>query len=572
MQTNYSAERNVQILVFLLKKNNIKKVVVSPGATNVCFVASLQCDSFFEMYSCVDERSAAYMAVGIAAETGEPVVLSCTGATSSRNYMPALTEAYYRKLPIIAVTSSMDNALVGHLWAQVTDRSQKPNDVVKDSIYAQNIRSENDEWDCTIKINYILQLVNRVPYGPVHINIATGMGGGYGVKELPKAKYIKQYTSAIDLPKLPSDGNIGIFIGEHRRFTSEEIGLLDTFCEAYDAVVFCDHTSNYYGKYRFMYSLIGAQDDLCSDLGDIRLLIHIGEISGDYDTLGGLKPREVWRVNEDGAFRDRFHKLSMVYTMPEKDFFGYYTALFETSKNNVCSYFKKCEALYDKIYSKIGYLPLSNIFIAKELAPKMPFDSVLYLGILNTLRSWNFFKVAYNVQTYSNVGGFGIDGIMSSMIGSSFVNPNKIHFAILGDLSFFYDLNCLGNRHIKSNIRILLINNGHGQEFANYTHAASVLGDGVNEYVAARGHFGSKSVDLVNHFANDLGFEYISACTTEDFLSKCSYFIDSEIHEKPLIFEVFTTEEDENLALKSIHSILSDSKTKMKHMIKRILF
>ena len=118
----YSKERNTQIVISLLKAHGIRKIIASPGATNIGFVASVQIDSYFEVYSCVDERSAAYMACGMAAESGEPVVISCTGATSSRNYMPGLTEAFYRKLPILAITSSRGENLIGHLKPQVTDR------------------------------------------------------------------------------------------------------------------------------------------------------------------------------------------------------------------------------------------------------------------------------------------------------------------------------------------------------------------------------------------------------------------------------------------------------------------
>ena len=124
-----SNERSVQLLISLLKQHNIKRVVASPGATNITFVGSLQNDAFFEIYSCVDERSAAYMACGLAAETGEPVVLSCTGATASRNYVPALTEAFYRKLPVLAVTSTQDLIKVGHMVPQVIDRSVIQNDI-----------------------------------------------------------------------------------------------------------------------------------------------------------------------------------------------------------------------------------------------------------------------------------------------------------------------------------------------------------------------------------------------------------------------------------------------------------
>ena len=90
----------------LIKAHNIKRAIVSPGSTNISFAASLMYDSDIEVYSAVDERSAAYMACGLAASTGEPVIISCTGATAARNYVPGLTEAFYRHLPILAVTSS----------------------------------------------------------------------------------------------------------------------------------------------------------------------------------------------------------------------------------------------------------------------------------------------------------------------------------------------------------------------------------------------------------------------------------------------------------------------------------
>jgi 2-succinyl-5-enolpyruvyl-6-hydroxy-3-cyclohexene-1-carboxylate synthase len=129
MQTHYTDEQNALILIALLKAHGIRRVVASPGSTNVCFVASIQQDPWFQIWSAPDERSAGYMACGMAAECGEPVVLSCTGATASRNYMPALTEACYRKLPVLVVTSSRRSYLIGHNIAQITDRVHLPTDI-----------------------------------------------------------------------------------------------------------------------------------------------------------------------------------------------------------------------------------------------------------------------------------------------------------------------------------------------------------------------------------------------------------------------------------------------------------
>ena len=72
MEFNYTTEKNVQIVIALLKAHGVKKIIASPGTTNVTFMGSVQNDSYFEIYSAADERSAAYIACGLAEESGEP--------------------------------------------------------------------------------------------------------------------------------------------------------------------------------------------------------------------------------------------------------------------------------------------------------------------------------------------------------------------------------------------------------------------------------------------------------------------------------------------------------------------
>ena len=100
----YTNERNHQILISLLKAHGIRYVVASPGTTNSVFVGSIQNDDYFKIYSAVDERSASYIANGLILKTGEPVIISCTGATAARNYLSGATEAYYSKLPLLVIT------------------------------------------------------------------------------------------------------------------------------------------------------------------------------------------------------------------------------------------------------------------------------------------------------------------------------------------------------------------------------------------------------------------------------------------------------------------------------------
>lgn len=570
----YTSEQNILLLIALLKKYNIRKVVASPGATNVTFVSSIQQDSFFEMYSCVDERSAGYMAVGLCEESSEPVLLSCTGATASRNYLPALTEAYYRKLPLIACTSAQDFHNIGHLIAQVINRNNPPSDVVLKSVNISSINNESDRWFAEIKLNDVLEELFRRGGGPIHINLETKYSLDYSAKELPKVRKISRITNLTkDLPHLPQ-GKIGVFVGSHKKWTSEESFALENFAISNNAIVFVDHTSNYHGKNALNYSIKGSQE-VHHNEPSFDVIIHIGEVSGDYYTMRLMKnTKQVWRLNPDGEMRDTFKKLSFVFEMSEQEFFERYSSNTDLSSQNLPanSFYEECMAEKNRLLSLIPDLPFSNIYIAQVLADKIPQNSVLHLGILNSLRAWNLFDLPKSVNVFSNVGGFGIDGCLSSMIGTSLVNKDRLYFGVFGDLATFYDLNVLANRHLGSNLRIMLINNGLGQEFKNYNHPGARFKEKTDDFIAAKGHNGKQSPLLMKHFTEDLGFEYLSASNKEEFSIAYPKFLNNRIGDKPLFFEVFTNSEEENEALYLIKHIEQPTdKEKITNTIKQTL-
>ena len=564
----YTKERNVQIVLFLLKSYGIRRIIASPGMQNATFVASVQQDSYFEVYSSVDERSAAYIACGMAAESGEPVVLSCTGATAPRNYYSGLTEAFYRKLPIIAITATKHPSLTGHLIPQATDRTLRPKDLVVRSEHIQFIENMNDEWDVTLKVNNALHSLYKNGGGPIHLNLETRHLSDFSVKELPPVRVIKFIDLNSDLIDIPK-GRVAIFIGAHLPMSDTLEQSIDNFCASYNAVVFCDHTSNYKGRYRVFYSLLGAQTNYKSQLFQVDLLIHIGEISGAYDLWCSIKPNQVWRISEDGVSRDTFKKLSAVFEMKEEAFFTKYSKVSLDVSSD--SYLKACHNEYLDTLSKFPDIPFSNMWIAKQITSKIPEYSVLHLAILNTLRCWNFFDVPSSVKVFSNTGGFGIDGIISTLIGAALINPNKIYFGIVGDLAFFYDLNSMGNRHVGKNVRILLVNNGRGVEFRNPYHFCTPFGKDADPFMAAAGHYGNQSKNLIRHFATDLGYEYMTASNKEEFNLNVERFLTPNVTNCPMIFEVFTTVENEQQALTTAHNILCNSKQVVKQQVKELV-
>ena len=382
----YTSERNIQILISLLKQYGIKKVVASPGATNYTFVGSLQNDPFFEMYSCVDERSAAYLAVGMSEESDEPVILSCTGATASRNYMSGLTEAYYRKLPIVAITSMEPRVNVGNLRAQQIDRSQLPKDIAVESVYIPPVKDAEDEYKCMFDINKALLALKQRGGGPVHIDIASTFGR-LTVKEIKDSRVIERITLFDEYPQLPK-GKIGIMIGAHKKFTAEQTKLIESFCASYDAIVLCVNPSSYIGDYAFHPGLLFAQAGVDNSLKEFDLVIHIGEVSSDYVGFS-ISPKGVWRVSEDGCLRDRYRALTKVFEMPESEFFKHYVKN-DVSRHTLIDIYDNADKELRRNFPEI---PFSNCWIAQELSQIMNGNEELYLGIVNSLRVWDYAKI-----------------------------------------------------------------------------------------------------------------------------------------------------------------------------------
>lgn len=561
----YTSERNHQILIELLKRNGIKKIVTSPGGTNVTFVASVQSDPFFELYSSVDERSAAYIACGMAEESGEPVVLSCTGATAARNYFSGLTEVFYRKLPILAVTSTMPTERIGHGFPQATDRSVLSKDIAKCSVLLPIVKDAEDEWACIVRCNEAILELQHNGNGPVHINLET-TGAVFDATEIKPVRYINRIKEHDIFPKLNAE-KIAIFVGAHSIWSDELVKNVDDFCEKYNAVVIVDHTSNYSGRYGVLGSLITSQLMYKAECTNIDLLIHIGNISGAYINL---HPQRVWRVNEDGKVVDYFKNLENVFEIDELTFFKIYNSL--SGKKRELSYFDEWKTEYVRLMEKIPEIPYSNIWVAKELSKALPQKSVLHLGILNSLRSWNFFKIDSTIRVYSNTGGFGIDGCVSSLLGAALASPQKTFYGIVGDLAFFYDMNVMGNRYFPGNVRLIIINNGKGQEFKNLSSAASRFGEDTDPYIAAAGHFGNCSRTLIKDYVSNLGLEYLTADSKESFnKAKERFFTEPSKDGKAIIFEIFTTTQDETVALNTLQNLEQSTKENVKQFAKQIL-
>lgn len=551
----YSDKSNVQIVISLLKQYGVRLAVISPGSRNLAIIKSLENDPFFQCYSVVDERSAAYFAIGLGLEKGEPVAISCTSGQATRNYIPGLTQAFYRGSQIVALTADWTPDRIGQGLMQTLEQLTMPSDTVKMAVNLPIVTDKQSRRFCERLVNVALLEMTQNRPGPVQINIPIEEHWDGATTKLLNARKINRYFAGEKVQGLLGK-KILLVIGEHAPFTQEQTLLVHRFCEKFGAALYTNHLSNL--------PRLGLVTDrsMLTSLGRLQgrqywpeIVISIGGQHGDYD-LDAMLNRisfEHWQVRLDGHVLDTFGKLTKVFSMDEESFFADMLEI-ETNPIDVPqtkhNFRKKWEspAALPKFESE---LPLSGVSVARFLSPKIPDNSILHFGILSSLRIWQFFPLSNGVVSFSNVATFGIDGSLSTFLGHSHAS-RELAFMVIGDLSFFYDMNVVGVRSLPTNVRIVVINNGGGGEFRQSMHAAQRnFGKMSDPFVAAAGHFGS-----VSSWVKSMGLEYRSVTKTDELEDATSWLV-SELG-KPAVLEIFTIMEDDSLAF----DILTGSNTR----------
>lgn len=541
---------NARIVISLLKAHNIRYVVASPGGSNIPIVEAVQQDPFFKVYSVVDERSAMYFAIGLYMQTGEIIATSCTSAQATRNYIPGLTEAFYKHVPILAITMSKHPVYVKQDYMQCPIQTSLPIDAVKKSYSLPYIHDDNDRTICVRTVNEAVLELTHHGNGPVQLDIQELDSETWSFSdkvELPKCRVINRYGIENKWTINLEGKKVMLLIGEHRPFSEVEKKAIDKFCEVYNVFVYADNIANYHGKYALQPYMISSN---CSEKAFMEIfkpdvVITIGGILGEYGIFSKLFNAPVgslehWRVAEDGNVVDTFKKLTKIFECSPL----YFLERMSEGKSNCVdhSYYELWKSYYDKVKHNMD-LPLSNLYIAQQLHDDIPEGSTLNFAILNSFRSWLCFPTKENINCSCPVAAYGIDGGMSIFFGES-VETENLSFFITGDLAYLYDMNSMAIRHLKNNVRIILLNNNGGMEFK---FGDLVKKFNVGEYVAADNHFKN-----AKGWSETNGFSYIAINAKEDFIKNKHILL--EPSDKPIIFEVFTTPDQEREASRLLYA------------------
>lgn len=544
----YTELKTYQIIIALMKKWGIRHCVLSAGSRNVPFVHSVEEDPYFKCYSVVDERSAGYFALGLAQELNEPVVISCTSSTATCNYWPPVAEAWYQGVPLIVLTSDRNPAMLGQWEDQMIDQVGMFDRHVKKSVNLPIINDQNDWLYCQRLVNEAFLELNHRGTGPVHINIPmVAYNNSFNVKELPEVTKIDRLTFFDDnslweekIEKLKQAKRILVTCGQMSYVPESLQKEINDFFKKYNATISIEYMSNVECEHSW-------NSTVCMDARYVtahkfaELLPDI-VISYGYNITSGIKEIlrkfagqfEHWLIQEDGHVVDMYKSLTTIFECPPEFFFNRFNSSAKDCANDM-KYHTIMKGYADSV--KIPEFEYSHIYAIKNVVENVPSNSILHLSINDSIRITNFFKINPNIKVYANIGTHGIDGCLSSALGQSQAqDKDKLTYLIIGDLSFFYDMNALRIRHIDKNMRILLINNHGGSEFyfnKMWKNEASDLHTTARHNTKAEG------------WVKETDFIYLSAHDKESYNEALKTFMSKE-SEKPIFFEVFTEMKDDS--------------------------
>lgn len=524
------------ILIKFLKKHNVHKLVLSSGTRNIPFVSSVEVDDWFECFSVVDERNAAFFGMGLAQQTNEPVVIACTSGTAVSNYVTGITEAFYSHVPLIAITFDRSPYVLDQLETQKIDQMSIFSSITKANVELPMIKDDEDIWYCERLLNEAFISMHQHGTGPIHINIPlVGSTNELWEKQNKKEdtiKYIEYYSYETnnweEISDELEDKRILFVIGQNTTMTSQEKERLNEIIYKLNAVVLNDNLTNFKSRNSVNPEIIIKALDgnsIIPYLPDIVITYGANFQERIKDLLKANERKfEHWLITEDGKVKDCFRSQTKLFECSISYFLD---RISDTVRHANGEYLRLWKKLNDCL--AVRDLPFSNFSVVRDFSVAIPENSILHLSILNATRLMQFFDLSESITVYSNANSFGIDGCLPTFLGQAYAFDGPA-FIVIGDLAFFYAMNAMGIKHIKNNVHVLLINNGGGAEFH--------IVPSHNELATIDLHIGASHHQNAEGWIKSLGFEYIAANNREDFKTKLKQFVDTR--DKPIVLEVFT--------------------------------
>ena len=563
-----------QTVIQLCKAKNIKHIVISPGSRNAPLTIGFTNDDFFKCYSIVDERCAAFFALGIAQQLQEPTAVVCTSGSALLNYYPAVAEAFYSNIPLVVISADRPKHLVGIGDGQtINQKNVFENHILYSANLKLDLKDEKNvpgheelpifknlenKFERLLGLQKDIQAHNEegintainfasAKKGPVHINVPFDEPLYETVDQLtvsPEIIEVDVKSEDIDDYELEScfeEWNTAskkmILVGVNSPNQIEK-KWLEELTKDDSVIVLTETTSNLHDP-----SFFKSIDQLIAPLSEDEKQ----QLSPDIlVTFGGLivskkikqllrkyQPNNHWHIDSKMA-NDTFFCLNNHIKKTPNEFFEAFlprvTHYVKSDYKDTWEVVKQHRRKKHKEY--LGIIPFSDFKVFNSVLKSIPDSYILQSGNSSTIRYTQLFKIDKTIEVFCNRGTSGIDGSTSTAIGCAVANE-KPTLLITGDLSFLYDSNALWNNYIPKNFRIIIVNNQGGGIFR-----------------ILPGHKNTKNFDTyfeTNHkltavqLCKMYGLKYESANDEDTLKTALETFYSN--NNKPKLLEIFTPKE-----------------------------
>ena len=456
-------------------KHNISQVVFSPGSRNSPFAITFDAHPDITTHVIHDERVAGFFALGIAQTINKPVILCCTSGSALLNYFPAISEAFYREIPLIVISADRPKKLVNKGHGQTIMQSNVYGEHVKNSLSIEDLNPQ----DLITETALLFSNASSVPKGPAHLNVhleeplyEISNKSGFFENVILRNQTVKNPILSLEDLALFNDKKILVLCGQGPEDSRLKKALVG-FNRNSNVIVLNENTSGINDQ-----SFINCIDRILNGIDEKNEKRYTPDV---IITIGGAivskrikaffiknKPKKHFAIKHSVIGTDLFLRIdkhikteaSLFFEMlnkkttllNSKNFKGIWQQLDTTIKDQIPIFFEKPSKQTD-------------LEIFHALYQVLPENCTLHLGNSSVVRYMQLFDPVPNVKYECNRGTSGIDGSTSTAIGSAIAEPQKQHVFICGDVSFIYDSNAMWIRPFPENLKMIVIDNKGGGIF-----------------------------------------------------------------------------------------------------------
>ncbi|MEO6283687.1 MAG: 2-succinyl-5-enolpyruvyl-6-hydroxy-3-cyclohexene-1-carboxylic-acid synthase [Dyadobacter sp.] len=526
-------------------EKGVRHVVISPGSRSAALTLAFVRHDGFQIHTCMDERPAGFIGLGIAQQTGVPVVLICTSGSAAYNFAPAVSEAFFQQIPLLVLTADRPKEWLHQYDGQTIYQSEIYGKHVKRSFELSPDYAHTDvQWAINRITNEALNVAGTVPLGPVHINVP--IREPFYPKESDEfrpsehIRIIQRQQSEAGLSSEVwhqlldewDDSRRILIAGGQQKSNAELSQILGRITEEWDIPVVGDCITNLGVNDQFIRHqdlFLGSENN-----AELRpyLLVTFGLSFISKELKQFLRknpPLRHWHISEDVFLTDAMQSMTRQIAVSPEYFFKNiyekidYQLFTENSEPETDSSFLTIWRQKEAFAGNLKQNYLVNLTSLNDLTAieiffklvKMPIQlhvansmSIRYVNVLGTDMG--------DAEVFSNRGTSGIDGCVSTAIGAAMVNQNPT-FLIVGDVAFLYDRNGLLINGLPQNLKIIVINNAGGNIFR--------MIDGPTGLSELEDYFETRHSFTARRTCEDSGIHYFSVNKFDSLEKNMSDFI-----------------------------------------------